>query len=125
FKLSGTYPLWYGFRLSGNFQSSPGSERSITYQVTRAQLPTLTQTSVSVRLNEPGTLYNDRVNQLDFAISRVFRFGKAELKPEIDLLKMLNWKGVTGQTNTYGNNLNFATAILPPRLIRFGIVAKF
>ena len=48
-----------------------------------------------------------------------------ELKPEIDLFNMLNSNVVTAQTNTYGNNLNFATAILPPRLIRFGIVAKF
>ena len=63
FKLSGTYPLVYGIRLSGSFQSSPGTERSITYQVTRTQLPTLVQASVSVRLNEPGTLYNERVNQ--------------------------------------------------------------
>ena len=55
FKLSGTYPLIYGIRLSGSFQSSPGTERSITYQVTRTQLPTLVQTSVNVRLNEPGT----------------------------------------------------------------------
>jgi hypothetical protein len=39
FKLAGTYPLPYGIRLSGNFQSQPGSERSITYQVTRTQLP--------------------------------------------------------------------------------------
>ena len=36
-------------------------------------LPTLTQTSVNVRLNEPGSLYNDRVNQLDVTLSKSFR----------------------------------------------------
>ena len=125
FKLSGTYPLVYGIRLSGSFQSSPGTERSITYQVTRTQLPTLVQTSVNVRLNEPGTIYNDRVNQLDFAISKSFKVGRADFRPEIDLFNMLNANPVTTQINTFGPTLNNATAILPPRLIRFGIVAKF
>jgi hypothetical protein len=125
FKLTGTYPLPYGIRLSGSFQSSPGAERSILYQVTRAQLPTLVQTSVNIRLNEPGTLYNDRVNQLDFAISKSIRVGRTDLRPEIDLFNMLNANPVTAQTNTYGPALNNATAILPPRLIRLGITAKF
>src|SRR5262249_45550550 len=70
FKLSGTYPLPYGVRLSGTLQHIPGSERVITYQVTRTQVPTLTAASVNVRLNEPGTEYNDTVNQLDFSISK-------------------------------------------------------
>jgi hypothetical protein len=125
FKLTGTYPLIYGIRLSGSFQSSPGAERTITYQVTRSQLPTLVQTSVNVRLNEPGSLYNDRVNQLDFAISKAFRVGKTELRPEIDLFNMLNANPVTSQTNTYGPALNNALAILPPRLVRLGVTAKF
>ena len=38
---------------------------------------------------------------------------------------MLNANPATGQINAYGPNLNNATAILPPRLIRFGIVTKF
>ena len=125
FKLTGTYPLIFGIRLSGSFQSQPGSERAITYQVTRTQLPTLTQTSVNVRLNDPGTLYNDRVNQLDFAISKSVKIGRTELRPEIDLFNMLNANPVTTQTNTFGPTLNNATAILPPRLIRFGVTAKF
>ena len=111
--------------MSGSFQSTPGTERSITYQVTRTQLPTLVQTSVNVRLNEPGTIYNDRVNQLDFAISKSFRVGRADFRPEIDLFNMLNANPVTAQTNTFGPSLNNATAILPPRLIRIGITTKF
>ena len=65
FKLSGTYPLPYKFRLSGLFQSLPGTQSardggnvgkdiSETYSVGRAIAPGLTQTTVNVRLNEPG-----------------------------------------------------------------------
>jgi len=125
FKLTGTYPLAYGIRLSGNFQSTPGAERFITYQVTRAQLPTLVQTSVLARLNEPGTLYNDRVNQLDFAITKSFRASRAEIRPEVGLFNMLNANPVTAQINSYGPALNNATQILAPRLIRLGLTVKF
>ena len=55
FKLAGTYALPYAIRLGANFQSQPGTERIINYAVVRSILPTLTQTSVNVRLNEPGS----------------------------------------------------------------------
>jgi hypothetical protein len=125
FKLSGTYPVAYGVRFSGSFQSTSGSERSITYQVTRTQIPTLSQASVSVRLNEPGTVYNDRINQLDFAISKAFRTARAELRPEINFFNILNANPVTAQTNAYGPSLGNVTGILPPRPIRLGVTVKF
>ncbi|MEO8259409.1 MAG: TonB-dependent receptor [Acidobacteriota bacterium] len=125
FKLSGTYPLIYGIRVAGSFQSTPGSERSITYQVVRALVPGLSQASVSVRLNQPGTLYNDRINQLDFSLSKAFRAAGAEVRPTVDLFNMLNANPVTGQVNAYGSSLNNVTAILAPRLVRFGVTVKF
>ena len=80
FKLAGSYPMVWDIRLSATIQSTPGTERSITYQVTRTQIPTLTQASVNVRLNEPGTEFNDRVNQLDLSVSRTFRGGRYRLQ---------------------------------------------
>jgi hypothetical protein len=125
FKLSGTYPLPYGIRLSGSFQSQPGNERSIIYQVTRTVLPTLTQASVNVRLNEPGTEFNDRVNQLDFSVSKSFRTGRLDVKPELSLFNALNAHPVLSQTNTFGPTLNNAVTILAPRLVRLGLTMRF
>jgi hypothetical protein len=125
FKLAGSYPMPYGIRFSANFQSQPGAERSITYQVTRAQLPTLTQASVNVRLNEPGTEYNDRVNQLDFIVSRVFRGGRFVLRPELGLFNALNVNPVLTQTNTWGPALGNAVTVLAPRLLRLGLNLDF
>ena len=93
--------------------------------MTRTQIPTLTQASVSVRLNEPGTEFNDRINQVDFAISKSFRSGRAEFRPEINFFNMLNANPVTGQTNAFGPSLGNATGILQPRLVRFGITVKY
>ena len=118
-------PFLFGIRLSGVFQSVPGSERSILYQVSRALLPTLTQASVNVRLNEPGTEYNDRINQLDFTVSRSFRGRGIDFRPEVAIFNLLNVSPVTAQTNTFGPNLGRVTSVLNARLVRLGFTAKF
>jgi hypothetical protein len=125
FKASGTSPLPYGFRVSAVFQSQAGSERSITYQVTRALLPQLTQASVNVRLNEPGSEYNDRVNQLDVTLAKSFRRAGVDVRPELALFNALNASPILAQTNTFGPNLGRVTSILRPRILRLGVSVKF
>jgi hypothetical protein len=125
FKLAGTYPLPFGVRVSGTFQTQPGSDRGVTYQVTRTLVPTLTQAQVVVRLNEPGTLFNDRVNQLDLNFSRSFRRGSAEVRPEVSLFNAFNDDPVLGQVNTFGPALGDVTSILAPRLVRLGLTVRF
>jgi hypothetical protein len=125
FKLAGTYSMPYGVRLGANFQSQPGTERIINYAVVRSILPTLTQTSVNIRLNEPGSTYNDRVNQLDVTLSKSFRGRGLELRPELSLFNMLNANPVLAQINTYGPSLGNVTTILNPRVLRLGLNVKF
>jgi hypothetical protein len=125
FKLVGTYPLPFGVRLSGNLQSQPGTERVITYEVTRTLVPTLTQPRVLVRLTEPGSQYNDRVNQIDLSVSKTIRTGKTTIQPEASLFNVLNANPVVTQVNTFGPALNNAQTILAPRLLRLGLTMRF
>jgi hypothetical protein len=125
FKLAGTYPLPYGVRLSANFQSQPGAERIINYAVVRSILPTLTQTSVNVRLNEPGTEFNDRVNQLDVTLSKSVRSHRVDVRPELSIFNLLNANPVLAQINTYGPSLGNVTTILNPRVLRLGVNIRF
>jgi len=125
FKLSGIVPLRYGVRLSGTFQHTPGAERIVTYDLTSAQLSTLVATSVSIRLNEPGTLYNDTVNQLDVTVSKNFRRGSFDVRPELSLFNALNANPVLTQNNTYGPALGNALTVLPPRMARLGLTVRF
>jgi len=125
FKLAGTYLLPYGVRLSANFQSQPGTERIINYAVVRSILPTLTQTSVNVRLNEPGTEYNDRVNQMDLTLSKSLRSHRVDVRPELSLFNLLNANPVLVQINTYGPSLGNVTTILNPRVLRLGVNIRF
>ena len=124
-KLAGSYPLPYGLRLSGTFQGIPATERVITYQVTRAQIPTLSQTSVNVRLNEPGSEYNDRVNQLDLSLAYSFKSRGLDVRPELALFNVFNANPVLTQTNVYGPALGQVTSVLKPRVLRLGVMVKF
>jgi hypothetical protein len=126
FKVAATYEVPGGLRLSAKFHSNPGGERAINYQVTRGLVPTLTLTSVNVRLNEPGSEYLDRVNQFDLSITRNFRFeGGVEVRPELSLFNILNANPVLNLTNTFGPNLGRVNSILDPRLVRVGLFVKF
>src|SRR5215468_401994 len=125
FKLSGTYPLAFGIRLSGTFQHTPGSERTITYQVTRTQVPTLVAAQVSERLNQPGSVYNDTVNQTDLSITKSFRRGRYEVRPELSVFNLFNSNAVLTQTNAFGPALGNALTILPQRMARLGLTVKF
>jgi hypothetical protein len=125
FSLAGSYPLPYDIRASWTLQSSPGSERAITYLVPRALAPGLTQSSVNVRLNDPGTEFNDRVTQLDLSLTKIFRHRGVQVRPELGLFNLLNANPVLGQTNAFGPNLGNANLILDPRLVRLGLHVKW
>jgi hypothetical protein len=137
YKLSGTYPLPYGFRLSGVFQSVPGTQSArdggnvgkdlnVTYSVGRAIAPGLTQASVNVtHLNEPGTVFLDRVNQLDFAVSKDFRRGRFVVRPQFDFFNALNSNAITQVNTAYGPSFLQPQSILNPRLIRFNVRVSY
>ncbi len=131
FKLSGSYPLPYGIRLSGVFQSSAGDMLNQYYVVTGAAFRSLTgvalgQASATIRpLNEPGSLYGDRINQLDFAAAKTFRVGTWQVTPDVSLFNALNANPITSYTVAYGPTVGFPLRILEARLIRFGVRARF
>jgi hypothetical protein len=136
YKLSGTYALPWGFRVSGLFQSVPGTQSArdggnvgkdlnITYSVGRTIAPALTQTTVNVKLNEPGTVYLDRVNQVDFAVSRDFRYGRARIRPQFDFFNAFNNNAVVQVNQSFGPSLQQPQIVLNPRLIRFNVRVSF
>lgn len=135
-KMSGSYPLpWFGMRVSGVLQSVPGqvpgttgagtSEKIITYTVTRAQLPALsTASSVVVRLNEPGSLFIDRINSLDLNVSGSVKAGRLGLRPQLEIFNVLNANPVLSVTTQFPIE-NRPREILQGRLLRFGIHIDF
>ena len=122
--------------MSGLFQSLPGvqsardggnvgKDLNVIYSVGRAIAPGLTQTTVNVRLNEPGTVFLDRVNQLDFAVSRDFQAGRVRVRPQVDIFNALNNNAITQVNTTFGPSLLQPVSVLNPRLIRFNVRVTF
>ncbi len=136
FKLSGTYPLPLGFRLSGLYQNTPGTQSArdganvgkdlnVVYSVGRAIAPGLTQTTVNTRLNAPGTVFLDRVQQVDFAVSRDFVMGRLRVRPQFDFFNALNSNAITQVNTAFGPSLLQPQSILNPRLIRMNVRVSF
>jgi hypothetical protein len=131
FKMSGMYPLPYGIRLSGVFQSTAGDRINQTYTLTPAVFLAQTGVPLSVssitglRLSEPGSVYAERVNQLDFTFAKTWITRGIRLTPEVSLFNALNANPIVSQVTAFGPALGNPLRILEGRLIRFGFQARF
>ena len=114
FRAGGTYKVHYGVLLSAVFQSSPNAPTlgddtlQQNYIVNRTIVPNLTQTSVTVPLNAPGTSYRQRINQLDMTIGKEFRVGKNRLLPKVEFFNLLNANPVLAENQTLRANVGAA-----------------
>ena len=81
-------------------------------------------TPVDVSLDDlsfSGTMYNDRLNQVDFRLSKIFRMsGGRRIQANMDLFNLFNVSAVLAQNNTYGSSWLRPTTIIQGRLVKFG-----
>jgi hypothetical protein len=138
-KMLGAYTLPFDIQLSGTFQTSPGPEITASGTFTNAQvLPSLNRTlstaqNVSVGLVEPKTQYGERMYQVDFRFGKRFTVNRTRLQVTADLYNALNANAVLVQSNTYGATTGAQTgsawlqpqAILPARIVKFGVQMSF
>jgi hypothetical protein len=140
FKLSGSYTLPYGIQVSGTLQSYPGNPinaqaagelntpeagLAVNYNVTRAVVPSLTQALVTVRLNEPGSKYLERYNQVDLRFGKRLTFARVSLDANIDVFNLLNTNTVLREIEIFGPALERPLEIPQGRLFRFGAHLRF
>lgn len=69
-EVSGLYPLpWWGLETSAAYQNLPGVEFAENLAYSRAQIESLARplnaSTVTIPIVPPGTLYGDRLSQLD------------------------------------------------------------
>jgi Carboxypeptidase regulatory-like domain len=126
------YPLpWAGIQTAATIQSLPGPQISATYAVTSALVATslgrnLSAGTATVDLVAPGTMYGDRLNQLDFRLSKIFRFGtKGRIQGNVDLYNVFNSSPVLALNNTYGSAWERPLQILQGRLLKFSAQLDF
>jgi Carboxypeptidase regulatory-like domain len=133
-KLLGSYPLPWAMVASATFQNVPGPQITAAYQARSADIAASlgrnlsagTTATYTTPLVAPGTMYGDRLNQLDARLTKTFRFeGSRQLQAMFDFYNLLNVGPVLVLNNTYGAAWQTPTAILPGRLFKIGVHINF
>ena len=80
---------------------------------------------MTVNLIEPGSKYGDRLNQLDFRVAKILRFGRTRTTIGVDLYNALNSSAILTYSNTFvpGGIWLVPNSVLTGRLAR--ISAEF
>src|SRR5262249_51137159 len=132
-KVLGTYTIpRIDVQVSSTFQSVPGPMISASLVVPAAQVtPQLGRnlagnaSNVTVQIVQPGSLYGDRLNQLDLRLGKTFRFGgNRVLTPSIDVYNVLNSNAVLAEASTY-TQFRVPTSVVGARMLKFTAVIRF
>ncbi len=110
-KLLGVYVVpRIDVQFSATFQSIPGLPLRADYVATNAQVtPSLGRalsggaSNVTVNLVSPGSLYGERLNQLDFRFGKILKFGRARATASVDLYNALNVSTVMIENSSYAS----------------------
>src|SRR5262249_28021595 len=132
-KLLGSYSLPYGVRVAATFQSLPGPSLSATYNAPFSVYgPSLGRviaggnlnSTVSVNLIAPDTLFGERHNQLDLRFTKVLKAGRTQAAVGVDVYNALNVNTVLAQNNNYAA-WQMPTSIVTPRFAKFNVTFDF
>jgi hypothetical protein len=131
-KLLGSYTVpKIELQVSATLQSLPGPEIAANFTATNALIaPSLGRplsgnaANVSVNLVEPGTMYGERLNQLDIRLARPVRFGRSKTTFQFDLYNALNVDAVTGVNSAYASWLR-PQAVILGRFAKLGLQLDF
>jgi hypothetical protein len=136
-KFSVVYPLPWNLQTSAIYQSLPGFPITASYVASNAEIKqslgrnlstcpsqtaaTCNQTVV-VDLIPPNTLFDDRIQQLDLRVSRIFTIGKSKLRGNVDVYNIFNASTILNENTRYTTTNNRwlnAVQIMGGRLFKF------
>ena len=83
--------------------------------------------SVDVNLIEPGTLYGDRLNEVDFRVAKIVRFGRTRTNVGVDFYNVFNANPALTYNAAYSLALPFPrpTGVLKPRFAKISAQIDF
>jgi hypothetical protein len=112
-------------------QTNSGPQSFANYAVTRAQVGSVVQFvnparatfsggSATVPFVEPGTLFGDRMWQLDLRVAQAIRYPRVRAGLTLDLANMLNGNAVLVENTTYGSRRRQPGFVLQGRIMKPG-----
>jgi hypothetical protein len=118
-------------QVSGTYQDLAGRQILAEYVAANAEVaPSLGRSlsggarNVEVQIVEPGTVFGDRVHQLDMRIGKVLRYGDARATVSLDLYNLFNVNPVRAYSAAYAS-WQRPQGILPPRFAKFVVQLDF
>ncbi len=133
-KFLAVYPWPWNIQTAATFQSLAGPQITATYAATSAQIaPSLGRNlssgasgTATVDLIAPGTMYSDRIYQVDFRLSKTLTAARARrLQVNLDVYNTLNSSAVLALNTTYGSAWQRPTTVLQGRLVKFSAQFDF
>jgi hypothetical protein len=126
FKLAGNYSFPLHIDFGFVVQSFPGADRVITWAPAATVFPAGARTNTeTIVLSKPGTLFQERWNQLDVNFKRNFRHGRKVMTLEFELFNALNSSAIFATNNAIGSSLGQVTSLLLARFPRLAFQMKF
>jgi len=123
--------------VSGTFQSSPGPLVAANFVATNAYLTANStlgrplsggQANMTINIAEPGSLYVERLNQLDLRIGKVIRYGRTRSTINLDVYNALNADAIRTVNNAYASWIGDGfrpTGVLLPRFFKVSATFDF
>jgi hypothetical protein len=124
-------------QVSGVFQSKPGALLAANYAApagagsalaqSLGRVPTGTPANVTINLLTPGAMYGDRINQLDFRIAKILKFGRTRTMLGVDLYNALNSSAILTYNSAFaaGGAWNTPVTVLTARLAKVSAEITF
>jgi Carboxypeptidase regulatory-like domain len=127
--------------LSGTFRSDKGGQLAANWAASNAIIAAslgrnLSNNGVNATVNliEPGTLYGDRVNEVDVRLAKILKFGRTRTNVGFDIYNILNSAAVLSYNQAFipvGSASNPAgqwlvpTGVIQPRFWKFSAQIDF
>jgi len=114
-------------QVAATFQSKPGALLAANYAVPNSLVvPSLGRNlsgnapNVTVNLVAPGTMYGDRVNELDFRVAKTLRYGRSRTVIALEIYNAFNSSAVLTYNNSFvpGGSWLQPLTILTPRFFK-------
>jgi hypothetical protein len=121
-------------QVAGTYRSDQGGALAALWAVPNAEIQkTLgrplsnSATTATVNLVQPGSMYGDRVNEIDLRFAKILRFGRTRTNVGVDLYNIINASPVLTYNQNYvpGGSWLTPTAVLQPRFLKFSATFDF
>ena len=120
--------------MSGTWASNPGPSLAANYTVVNAEAKKSLgrdlsggASNVTVNLIQPGTLYADRRNNIDFRVAKIFRYNRTRTQVGLDIYNVTNTDVVTSYNQGFvpGGAWLTPTGIQPARYVKANVQFDF